>query len=800
MPARLSTVLALSCLAAGCARTETPVFRVDNARAHVDRLAGAIGSRPVGTLANANARTYLIDQLRLYGFEVRVQDVDAVRPELGLTARVSNIIAIKPGAQPDAIAIVAHYDSVPDGPGAMDDGLGTAVALEAGRVLAARTQPRRSLVVLLTDGEEAGLMGAAGVVDDAELRARVRAYVNLEAIGASGPSVLFESGPLGAGSGPGNAALVRAWARATPRPRGGSYAVEIYKRLPNDTDFTILKRWGIPGLNFAPVGDSHAYHTSRDTPERLSSATIRHMGETTVATVAALDTTDTFADGRDVRFSDVLGRFVVVLTDWQGRLLAVLAAIAGLFAWQRMARRVLAAGLLHALFTAIWGVTSAAAAIGAMIGGVWLLRAAREVYHPWYAHSGRLLALLIICGMAAPWYVTRLAWLLPERLRYVRSPESIWALVLIPWVAMVLALEWTAPAASHIWSIPVLVTGVVLSATPLSRPGWLRAASILPLIVCAAFFVPDGLLLFQFLGPIFGRLPIVTPIWVYPAFVGLIGLMTAPALVATTIGVVRGRIGHGVVGGLLLSGLAIAMALAVAADAYTPANPLRRTVRYVSDRPAGLAYWEVAGNEPGLDLDLPGSGSGQWRPADPGSRPAGTLPIASRRDGAFLFRRDAEVSLPPATVSARVTTPPAAEGEAPGAVVEYEVGVLPTMEGLSASLVLPPGLVPLRATPAGATWGERWRATYLAVPAGGMSFRIAAPAASAARLADVSVVIGAARVPGGEGGELPRFLPRQHVAWSARAWWVVRPAPAAEPPAAPASPDPVRLPVVAALR
>jgi hypothetical protein len=61
-------------------------------------------------------------------------------------------------------------------------------------------------------------------------------------------------------------------------------------------------------------------------------------------------------------------------------------------------------------------------------------------------------------------------------------------------------------------------------------------------------------------------------------------------------------------------------------------------------------------------------------------------------------------------------------------------------------------------------------------------------------------VIGAARVPGGEGGELPRFLPREHVAWSARAWWVVRPAPAAEPPATPVPPDPQRLPAVAALR
>jgi hypothetical protein len=779
MTARNWWVLALACLAGGCARREAPLFRVDNARAHVDRLAGTIGSRPLGTTANATARAWLVDQLRLYGFEVRVQEVDATRPEYGLTARVSNIIAIKPGARPDAVAIVAHYDSVPDGPGAMDDGLGTAVSLEAGRVLAARPSPRHSLVILLTDGEETGLMGAAGAADDAELRGRVRAYVNLESIGASGPSFLFESGP-------GNEALVRAWARSAPWPRGSSYATEIYKRLPNDTDFTIFKRWGVPGLNFAPVGDSHAYHTSRDTAERLSDTTLRQTGETTVALVTALDSLDLTSGGRDVRFSDLLGRSVIVLTDWQGRLLAILAILAGLFAWVRMARRVLRAGWVHLLSTMLWGVSSLAAASGALLGATWLLRAAREVYHPWYAHDGRLLALLIVCGVAAPWYVTRLAWLLPEHVRYVRAPESIWSLVLLPWVAMVGALEWTAPAASHIWSIPVLITGLALAIVPESKPAWLRAASAVALAVCAAFFVPDGIVLFHFFVAVLGRLPIVTPFWVYPAFVALIGFMVAPPAVATAIGLARSRVGHALAGALLLLALAITTGLAVAADAYTPANPLRRYARYVSDEVAHVAFWDVAGNEPGLDLDLPPSDAARWRPVAAGTRPPTSLPLASGFSGAFLFRRDGDVTAPPATVSARTSTA-TAEADA-AATLEYEVAVLPAAEGLSAAVVLPPGLVPTRATPTGAAWGDRWRSTYLGVPAGGVSFRLSIPAAAAARLAEVSVVIGAARLPGGEGGELPRFLPRAHTAWATRSLWVVRPAPSPEPPALPPEP------------
>ena len=163
-----ASILLLSGLATAACTRQSPVpFRVENARAHIERLAGTIGSRPIGTAANAAARAYLIDQLRLYGFEVRLQEGEAFDERTGLTARVANIIAVKAGDRPDALALVAHYDSRPEAPGAMDDGIGVAVSLEAGRLLAARPRARHSLVVLLTDGEEVGLMGAVHAMSDA---------------------------------------------------------------------------------------------------------------------------------------------------------------------------------------------------------------------------------------------------------------------------------------------------------------------------------------------------------------------------------------------------------------------------------------------------------------------------------------------------------------------------------------------------------------------------------------------------------------------------------------------------------
>ena len=206
-------ILALARSSPGCSRS-AGVFSEQNARAHVAMLAGTIGSRPIGTEANARARAYVIDQLKLFGYDVRVQETDARRPELGRTRTVANIIAVLPGSRREAIGLLSHYDSAPESPGAADDGLGVAVSLEAARVLAARRGSQWTTLVLVTDGEESGLMGAAALVTDREVMTRLQAYINVEAAGSGGPAMLFETGPATAGS-------PVPWARRAPHPRGG---------------------------------------------------------------------------------------------------------------------------------------------------------------------------------------------------------------------------------------------------------------------------------------------------------------------------------------------------------------------------------------------------------------------------------------------------------------------------------------------------------------------------------------------------------------------------------------------------
>src|SRR5512134_3843671 len=151
----LGACVCATLLSPACGRPALTSFSIDRARAHVQMLAGTIGSRPAGTEANDRAREYVVSQLRALGFDVRVQVADARRPEAGLTVRVQNVLAVRPGSQRDAIALVSHYDSSAAAPGGADDGLGVAVSLEAARVLSAMPL-RHTLAVLVTDGEELG--------------------------------------------------------------------------------------------------------------------------------------------------------------------------------------------------------------------------------------------------------------------------------------------------------------------------------------------------------------------------------------------------------------------------------------------------------------------------------------------------------------------------------------------------------------------------------------------------------------------------------------------------------------------
>lgn len=109
--------------------------------------------------------------------------------------RLRNVVAIQRGSErPEEVVIVqGHIDSrvtdpldaTSDAPGANDDASGTALAIEAARVLSKRQYPT-TIVYALLSGEEQGLYGGRLLADYARERGwRVKAVLNNDVVGNS---------------------------------------------------------------------------------------------------------------------------------------------------------------------------------------------------------------------------------------------------------------------------------------------------------------------------------------------------------------------------------------------------------------------------------------------------------------------------------------------------------------------------------------------------------------------------------------------------------------------------------------
>lgn len=747
----LLTLAVTACVTSGC--TGTGRFNISNARAHVERLAGAIGTRPAGTENNEKARAYLIETLQLYGFEVRVQEADAIWPENGQTTRVANIIAIRPGQQAEAIGLIAHHDSVPAGPGAADDGFGVAVVLESARVLAARQAPRHTLMVLLTDGEELGLMGARALVSDPEVRARLKTYVNIEAVGSGEPVVLFETGP---GSGP----ALRAWANGS-RPRGGSYMQSIYDRLPNDTDLSIFRRENIFGLNLAAVGDGYAYHTDRDRPDRLASGALGRAGDVILGLVNGLErVTSLPGTPEPSMYFSIANRWAVVWSMRSAMYIGAAVVVLGLLLWFGLARLLLrAGGILRLVMTLTWAAIATGGVLGALFAAVWLVRHARAELHPWYAAPWRLFLFMLVMAIAVSWLVRRFSAVVPDRLKPEGTPIGVWFATIPVWIALSIAGLIYAPAASYLVWVP-LAACVILLPAALWRPVLARAATAGVLLVTWTLWLPELLSLLMFAVAVLGRLPIVTPLFVYPALLFAGGIMIWPPVLGLLVGRPHYRVRHPMAGGVLMLALVITGVLAVTGQSYSTSRPLRRTAVFLDDRVRGTAQWELSSNEPGVDIAAGAPPNVQWR--------AVSEQMITGRVGMpqYAFGFSGNVPVPSNPVPARIT---AFVIRRP-ADADIEVSIVPTEhDPLRVSLVLPENIVPTRSTLPGRTAAGRWRALHTNVPATGLTWRATVPASQADRLASTEAWISTTRLPGSvPDSDLPAWLSAERTAWSTR--------------------------------
>src|SRR5690606_29869352 len=171
---------------------------------------------------------------------------------------------------------------------------------------------------------------------------------NFEARGTSGPAIMFETAGAPRGM------FRDAYAR-TLQPVTSSLAAAVYERMPNGTDFTVFRRAGMSGLNFAFIGGVENYHTPNDDPAHLSGASLLHQAQQmhAIASYFATASDAQWSENRpgtamELVYFDVLALVVVAYPQWLAwplASLAIAAALAGAYR-QRTDLKAVSRGLL----------------------------------------------------------------------------------------------------------------------------------------------------------------------------------------------------------------------------------------------------------------------------------------------------------------------------------------------------------------------------------------------------------------------------------------------------------------------
>jgi hypothetical protein len=176
------------------ANAPAQAFSAERALIELRKLVGNNAPHPVGSAEDGRIRGLLVDRLRELQLEVEVRDTYGCSEHDSSCSPVHNVVARIPGRnEGKAVLVVVHYDSVPAGPGASDDGSGVAAALEVARALSAGPALRHPVILLFNEGEEFGLLGAEAFAASDPWMKDVGAVVNADARGTSGPSRLFET-------------------------------------------------------------------------------------------------------------------------------------------------------------------------------------------------------------------------------------------------------------------------------------------------------------------------------------------------------------------------------------------------------------------------------------------------------------------------------------------------------------------------------------------------------------------------------------------------------------------------------
>jgi len=536
--------------------TQAPAVRTDTGldyaalSAHVARIAAK--PHPIGSAANREVRDYIVQYFEGLGLQTEVQKTTVVfrhpfrSQSPTIIGNVENIIARLPGTgegigDGEDLVLMAHYDSRADGPGAGDDASGTAAIMEAARILVTEPAPRRDIVFLITDGEEAGLLGAQGFFRQHPAAKKVGLVLNFEARGSYGVSTMFETTD-------GNAWLIDNLLQSAPDLMASSLTDEIYKRMPNDTDMSITRGEGIPGLNFAFIAGLHDYHSMGDTAANLDFNTLAQQANYVLATARYFANMDTWQNASSqesagnktyfnvwrsvlVSYSQstalLIGITVLLFglwrlaralrsgqVSWGGLslgllvLVVLLVLVSNIFAILINYQRGTDAGIARLVAQGEWPFFAYLTVTLGLV--VWMTGAVRrgmskaEAVVPLLAFA----ALSLLAG--GSWLSTLLLLTLIPLLLWLRSRQtrpSLWSAALLAWWLLTALTLYAAPTASYVfvWPLGAVLLGITLQHR-LAGPAagtWGTVLNMLVAIVVLILLAPVLILGYLALGTTF---------------------------------------------------------------------------------------------------------------------------------------------------------------------------------------------------------------------------------------------------------------------------------------------------------
>ncbi len=619
-------------------------FSAARARQHLAWLTAQ--PRPVGSARLAEVRRELLARLTELGVSPEVQTTELLRaqgaPGAVVAATVHNVLARLPGTEGHhAVLVVGHYDSVPSGPGAADNGAAVAAMLEALRALRTEPPPRHDVLFLFTDAEEAGLLGAEGFLQH-PLFAKVAVTLNFEARGTRGPSLLFETtGPQGW--------LIQRFREVAPHPMGNSLAGELYPYLSADTDLSIFRQAGLAGMNFAFIEGLIHYHTWLDTPEQLDDGSLQHHGENLLALTRALadgETPPREAQGL-VYFNPVGDWLVAYPRAWAIPLavlllvLEVLTLVGAVRAGRLRIRglalavvgTVLSALAAAVLVTLAWRATQNATGLEAFAQG--------DAHTPAPFQAGLLALALVPFTLARRW-------------GQARVQEEEWGHgARLPWAALAVATAVLLPGASYLFAWPLLLAWLThLALRRVGERPWAAG------LVLAAGGAPLLMLVTSTLYPLLSALGLSL------AGVGLLLASLVLGLLAPALAWLIRERWHALAAGAMAAGGVLLVAGALAASP-SASRPWPESIAYWLDGDGRRAFWlsheathgqwaeQFLGTAPSarrFDEALP------WLETEVLYREAPLLPLSPARTLLLEERREGEVRV----LTLRVEVPPGA--------------------------------------------------------------------------------------------------------------------------------------------